>query len=133
MKRPTDRLAVLMTVGAAAVAVVAGSVAAQSTDISGAVMFESGAVIPKGHLEIYLEDPAVQDSARGRSTEMRVKSDGGSKTITFSLTPPASSSVSPTLRIVARLERADGWLMARGSTQFKVGEPVNLTLSTVMY
>lgn len=133
MKRPTDRRTVLMTVGAAAVAAAARSVAAQSTDIRGAVTFESGAVIPKGHLEIYLEDPAVQDSARRRATETRIKSDGGSKTIAFSLTPPASLSASRTLRIVARLERADGWLVARGSTQLKAGEPVNVTLNTVMY
>lgn len=133
MKRPTDRRTVLMTVGAAAVAAAAGSVAAQSTDIRGAVTFESGAVIPKGHLEIYLEDPAVQDSARRRATETRIKSDGGSKTIAFSLTPPASLSASRTLRIVARLEREDGWLVARGSTQLKAGEPVNVTLNTVMY
>lgn len=133
MKRPTDRRTVLMTVGAAAVAAVAGSVAAQSTDVRGAVTFESGAVIPEGHLEIYLEDPADQDSAQRRTTETRVKSDGKSKTIAFSLTPPASSSASPTRRIVARLERADGWLVARGSTQFKAGEPVNVTLNTVMY
>lgn len=133
MKRPTDRRTVLMTVGAAAVAAVAGSVAAQSTDVRGAVTFESGAVIPEGHLEIYLEDSADQDSAQRRTTETRVKSDGKSKTIAFSLTPPASSSASPTRRIVARLERADGWLVARGSTQFKAGEPVNVTLNTVMY
>lgn len=133
MKCPTDRRTVLMTVGVAAVAAVAGSVAAQSTDIRGAVTFESGAVIPEGRLEIYLEDPAVRDSARRRAAETRVQSDGGSKMIAFSLTPPASSRASPTLRIVARLERADGWLVARGSTQFKAGEPVNVTLNTVMY
>jgi uncharacterized lipoprotein YbaY len=133
MKRPTDRRTVLMTVGAAAVAAAAGSVAAQSGDIRGAVTFESGAVIPEGHLEIYLEDPAVQDSARRRATETRIKSDGGSKRIAFSLTPPASSSASRTLRIVARLERADGWLVARGSTPLKAGEPVNVTLNPVMY
>lgn len=133
MKRPTDRRAVLMTVGAAAVAVVAGSVAAQSTDVRGAVTFESGVVIPEGHLEIYLEDPAVRDSAQRRTTETHIKSDGEAKTIAFSLPLPERSSASPTQRIVARLERADGWLVARGSTQFKAGEPVNLTLNTVMY
>ncbi len=136
MKRPTDRRTMLMTVGAAAVTAVAGSgagsVCAQSTDIRGAATFESGAVVPEGHLEIYLEDLAGQGSAR-RTTERRIKSDGRSKTIAFSLTPPASSSSSPTLRIVARLERADGWLVVRGSTQFKAGEPVNVTLNTVIY
>ncbi|MDQ0321715.1 putative lipoprotein YbaY [Pararhizobium capsulatum DSM 1112] len=133
MKRPTDCRTMLMTVGVAAVAAVAGSAAAQSTDIRGSIVFENGAVIPQGHVEIYLEDPAVQDSAHRRTAEKRLQSDGGSKTIAFSLTPPASSGASQTLRIVARLERADGWLVARGSTQLQPGEPVTLTLNTVMY
>src|SRR4051794_36751759 len=129
MKRPTDRRAVLMAAGAAAVAVAAGTVAAQSTDIRGAVTFEGGAVIPEGHLEIYLEDPAIQDSARRRAAKTSVKSDGASKTITFTLSLPASSTASSTLRIVARLERADGWLVARGSAQFEAGSPVHVTLN----
>ena len=133
MKRPTDRRTVLMTAGAAAVAAAAGPVAAQSTDIRGAVTFEGGAVIPEGHLEIYLEDPAIQDNARRRAAKTRIKSDGGSKAIAFSLSPPASSTASPTLQIVARLERADGWLVARGSAQFEAGSPVNVTLNAVMY
>ncbi len=133
MKRSTDRRTVLVTVGVAAVAAVAGPVAAQSTTVGGAVTFESGAVIPAGNLEIYLEDPAIRDIAQRRVAQTRIKSDGGSKTIGFSLTPTASSTASPTLRIIARLERADGWLVARGSTPFNAGLPVNLTLSTVMY
>jgi uncharacterized lipoprotein YbaY len=133
MKRPTDRRTILMAAGAAAVAVAAGTVAAaQSTDIRGAVTFEGGAVVPKGHLEIYLEDPAIQDKARRRAAKTSVKSDGGSKTIAFSLSMP-SSTASQTLQIVARLERADGWLVARGSAQFEAGSPVHVTLNTVMY
>lgn len=133
MKRPTDRRTVLMAAGVAAVAAAAGTAAAQSTDIRGAVTFEGGAVIPKGHLEIYLEDPAIQDKARRRAAKTSVKSDGGSKTIAFSLSLPASSTASSTRKIVARLERADGWLLARGSAQFEAGSTVYLTLNTVMY
>ncbi|APG89329.1 hypothetical protein [Sinorhizobium americanum] len=133
MKHPTDRRTVLMTVAAAAVAAVAGSVAAQPADVRGTVTFESGAAIPQGQLKIYLEDPAVRDNARRRITQTSIKSDGGSKTITFSLSSPASSTTSPELRIVARLERADGWLLARGSTQLEPGSPVNVTLNTVVY
>jgi uncharacterized lipoprotein YbaY len=133
MKRPTDRRKVLMAAGAAAVAAAAGPVAAQSTNIHGAVTFEGGAVVPNGHLEIYLEDPAIQDNARRRVAKTRIESDGKSKAIPFSLSPPASSTASPALRIVARLERADGWLVARGSTQFEVGSPIHVTLNTVMY
>ncbi len=133
MKRPTDRRTVLMAAGAAAVAAAAGTVAAQSTDIRGEVTFEGGAVIPEGHVEIYLEDPAIQDNARRRAAKTSIESDGKSKAIAFSLSPPASATASPTLRIVARLERADGWLVARGSTQFEAGSPIHVTLNTVMY
>ena len=90
MKRPTDRRTVLLTAGVAAVAAAVGPVAAQPTDIRGAVTFQGGTVIPKGCLEIYLEDTAIQDNARRRVAKTRVKSDGRIKTIAFSLSPPAS-------------------------------------------
>jgi hypothetical protein len=131
MKRLTDRRTVLMAAGAAAVAAAAGPAAAQSTDIRGAVTFEGGAAIPKGRLVIYLDDTAVQDNAEGRAAKTRVDSNGGSKAIEFSLSPPATAS--PTLQVVARLERADGWLLARGSAPLAAGSPVNVTLNTVMY
>lgn len=133
MTRPTDRRTVLMTAGAAAIAAVAGPLAAQSTDIRGAVSFEDGAVVPEGHLEIYLEDPAVQDNARRRAMKTRITSDGKSKALAFSLSPPEGSTASPTLQIVARLERADGWLVARGSAKFEDASPVYLKLNAVMY
>jgi uncharacterized lipoprotein YbaY len=133
VKHPKDRRTVLMTAGAAAIVAAAGPVAAQSADISGTVTFAGGAVIPEGQLEIYLEDPAIQDIARRRAANTRVVSDGGSKAIEFSLSPPANPTGSPTLQIVARLERADGWLIARGSARYGAGSPVHVTLSTVMY
>jgi uncharacterized lipoprotein YbaY len=133
MRRPPDCRTVLLTVGVAAVTAAVGPVAAQSPDIRGAVMFEDGAIIPKGYLEIYLEDPATDDNARRRAAKTRIKSDGGSKAIAFSLPSPTSATASPTLQIIARLERADGWLIARGSTRFDAGSPVNLTLNVVMY
>ncbi|RCS21657.1 hypothetical protein DUT91_22650 [Phyllobacterium salinisoli] len=133
MKRQTDCRKVLMAAGVVAVATVAGSIPAQSADIRGAVTFAGGAIIPQGHLEIYLEDFAIKDKAQRRVAQTRVKSGGGEKTIGFSLCLPASFTASPTLQIVARLERADNWLVARGSAQFEAGSPVNITLNTVMY
>jgi uncharacterized lipoprotein YbaY len=133
MKRPTDRRTVLLTAGVAAVAAAVGPVAAQPADIRGAVTFEGGAVIPEGYLEIYLEDSAIQDNTRRRVAKTRVKSDGRLKTIAFTLSPPASATASRTLQIVARLERADGWLVARGSTQLAAASPVHVTLNAVMY
>ncbi|ESX90612.1 hypothetical protein [Mesorhizobium sp. LSHC412B00] len=139
----TDRRTVLMAAGVAAVAAATGAAAAQSpdirapdiraTDIRGAVTFVGGKAIPEGHLEIYLEDPAIQDSGRRRAAKTSLKSAGGSKTIEFSLPLPASSTASPTLQVVARLERADGWLVARGSAQFQAGLPVHVTLKAVIY
>lgn len=131
-KRPTDRRTVLMTAGAAAVAAAAGPVAAQSTDIRGAVAFEGGGAIPAGHLEVYLEDPAVEDGARRRLAETSVESEGGARTIDFSLRHTGSSPA-PALRIVARLERADGWLVARGSARAEAGSPVRVTLHPAIY
>jgi len=37
------------------------------------------------------------------------------------------------LRIVARLERADGWLLARGNAKVTVGMPADITLFRVIY
>ena len=132
-KVPTSRRTVLLTAGVAALAASAGPGAAQSTDIRGTVAFAGGGAIPAGRLAIYLEDPAIEDGARRRVAETRVDSDGGARTLAFSLPRPASSAASPMLRIVARLERADGWLLARGSARFAAGSPVDVTLDEVMY
>jgi hypothetical protein len=129
MKRSTDRRTVLI----AAVAAAAGPVAAQSAEVRGAVTFEGGVVIPKGHLEITLDDPAIQDKTKRRGAKMRMESDGKSSSLAFSLAPPAGQAASPTERIVARLERADGWLLARGSAQVGAGSPVQVALSPVIY
>jgi hypothetical protein len=133
MKCPTDRRTVLVAAGAAAVAAAPGTVAAQATDIQGAVVFESGADVPEGVLVIYLEDRAAKGGVPRRRAEMRLQSDGKLKTVEFSVASPAAAIASPNLQIVARLERADGWLVARGSTTFKAGSPVKVTLSPVMY
>jgi uncharacterized lipoprotein YbaY len=101
--------------------------------MNGTVTFEGGKTIPEGHLEIYLEDRAVDDTALRRLAETTIDSDGGSETIAFTLSPSASFAPSPALQIVARLERADGWLVARGSTQLDTGLPVTIVLNTVMY
>lgn len=132
MKRPIDRRSVLMAAGGAVVTAAASTVAAQSTDIRGAVRYEGGTVIPQGHIEIYLDDPAAHDSAQSRAAEMRIDSDGASKTISF-LLPAIATASSPTLQIIARLERDDGWLLARGSAQLQDGSPIDITLNTAMY
>lgn len=124
MTDPTDRRAVLTVAGAAALAAAAGPAVAQA-DIHGVVTFEGGAVLPEGELVVSLADRANPDAASGG----RIPSDGATRSIAFSLPSPAS----PTARIVARLERADGWLLARGSASAAAGAPVSITLRTVVY
>ena len=132
MNRTPDRRTILMATGVAALA--AGwPLAAQSKDIAGAVSFEGGTAIPKGQIELYLADPAVEDNAQRRVAEIVIESDGGSKEIAFSLPALESPTASPTLQIIARLERADGWLVARGSAQVEAGSPIHITLNAVMY
>ena len=133
MKPKTDRRTILIAAGAAAMTVATRQAAAQSTDLRGTVTFKDGALIPKGRLEIYLEDQAIHDKAQQRSAKTHIESDGKSKAMDFSLAAPAGLAASPTQRIVARLERADGWLLARGSTEFGTNLRADITLSTVVY
>lgn len=131
MKRPPDRRAVLAAAGAAAVAAAAGPGAAQAPDVRGAVAFDGGAAIPEGRLRLYLEDPAVAD-AQPRVSEAFAESDGKATEIAFSLAPGALAA-SPTRRVVARLERPDGWLIARGSAEADPGSTVSVVLKPVIY
>ncbi len=133
VKRPTDRRAVLIAAGAAALAAAAGTAAAQGTDIRGTVTFRGGAAIPEGRIAIYLEDLAIQDQAQRRLAEAHLTSDGRAKVIGFSVPGPDGLTAAPSLQIVARLARADGWLIARGSAQITAQAPVDITLNAVTY
>jgi len=133
VRRHPNRRKILTIAGAAAVALAAAPAIASSTDMDGTITFEGGKAIPPGQLKITLEDKAVTDTALRRVAETTVKSDGGSTAIAFTLSPAAGFAQSPTLQIVARLERADGWLLARGSAQVESGAPLAVTLNTVMY
>lgn len=133
MFRPIDRRAVLALVGTMALAVTAGAVAAQPPEITGSVTFELGLKIPEGQLEIYLETRATNDSPHTRAAATRVVSNGGSQQVRFSLSPPESLEDPANARVVALLERADGWLLARGSATVEAGSPVDVTLHTAMY
>lgn len=129
-----NRLTMFVGMVLMGVAVGVGTAGAQSKDMRGGLMtYEGDKVIPEGQIVIYLEDPAAQTKKRIGGSQVSVESDGKSRQIPFSMAWPTSSSASPTLRIVAHLEREDGWLLARGSAQVEVGQPVSITLNTVMY
>lgn len=133
MKRKSAPRSILMAAGTAAVfaVAVAGATAAQPTDIRGTVTFDGGVVIPKGHIEISLKETASAKNAASPATAAALESDGGARTIEFSL--PADPATSSAREVVVRLEREDGWLLARGSATIKPGAPVEITLFTVMY
>ncbi|WP_037283884.1 hypothetical protein [Rubellimicrobium mesophilum] len=133
MKGLADRRTILLAAGTAAVAVILGPASAQPADIAGTVGFEGGQAIPKGEIRIYVDDPAAHDGGRDHAAEARVSSDGGATSVEFTLSPPATSAASPSTRIVARLERSDGWLLARGSAQLEDGSPVHIVLHNVLY
>ncbi len=128
-----NRRALLATAGSMAVAVIAGTAQTQSRYMYGALVLEGGKSIPEGQIEIYLEDPSGRDGGSLDDLKTHIKSDGKLQKIAFSLALPASAATPPNLQIVARLERDDGWLLARGSAQVETGLPVSITIHRVMY
>lgn len=127
MKRLADRRTVLL---AAAAAVAAGAGAAPALEVR--IGFEGGGFVPKGRLAFFLDGPGGQDQVRHPAARTMAKSDGGSRTISVFLSLPPGTDPSVPQRIVARLQRADGWLLARGSARRDGGAPVFVTLYTVM-
>lgn len=123
----------LLGFGAATAIAVSSVGAAQPAGISGTVEFEGGGFIPEGEVEIYVEDLGGREDAQHRAAGTRLKSDGGSREIEFAFSPPAGSSAAPSVQIVARLERTDGWLLARGSAKLETNSPVQITLHVAMY
>lgn len=133
MGHSIDRRTILMVAGATAAAMTTRSVAAQSTDIRGVLRFDGNEIIPEGQIEVYFEDSAIQDVSQLRAARTHVVSDGKSKSIDFTLSLPTSTMGSSTQEIVARLERLDGWLLARGSAKLKAGTPAHVTLHAAIY
>ncbi|WP_405117430.1 hypothetical protein L0Z64_05705 [Phaeobacter sp. BS23] len=102
---------------------------AQSEVVQGRLIFAGDAKIPKGRITIFLSSlgqPGTSDPA----LEFDLISTGRAKRIDFTLSSAALSALSPTLQVVARLERADGWLIARGSTKLPEQAPRSISPST---
>lgn len=133
MKRLADRRTILLAVATAAVAVGAGAGTVRPADVEVTVGFEGGGFVPKGQLAVYLDGPDGGGDARPPAARMTADSDGGSPEINLSLSVPSDLDTSSPRQIVARLQRADGWLLARGSAQIKDGSPVFITLYTAMH
>ncbi|MBA4491331.1 hypothetical protein [Paracoccus sp. S1E-3] len=134
MKRLTDRRTILLAAGTTAAAAMAGTVAAQSADILGTVVYEGGAPIPPGRIRISLDGGSSSDAARS-AAPASLDSNGKATSVEFAVPQPAAGARAATpVEVVATLEReADGWLLARGSAPFTPGAPITITLYTAMY
>lgn len=133
MKRLADRRAVLLGVATAAVAMGAKADTGPATGVEVTVGFEGGGFVPPGQLAVYLDGPGGQEGARPLAARTHSESEGGSREISVSLSLPARMDMSSPPQIVARLQRPDGWLLARGSAQLDGDAPVFITLYTVMH
>lgn len=107
-----------------------------SRDIQVILAFEGGSQIPKGSIDITLEDPAMTDKIARQNMTWRVTSTGKDRKITVPVPVPSRAAArtgSGTAQIVAHMTRADGWLLARGSARFQADQPIEITLHQVMY
>ncbi len=123
----------MVMTGTIAAVVATAAASEQSTDLRGEVVFEGGSAIPEGIVKVSLEGPDVRPDGQHDAYQTNVSSNGHLRAINFSLSGPADLLASSNLQIVARLERADGWLLARGSAKLVVGSTVEVTLNKVVY
>jgi hypothetical protein len=124
-----DRRSILAAASAALLAL-AGPARAESVGIAGTVAFADEAPIPKGRLRIVLDVPGSEAPEPAPSAEL--VTDGKATAVDFALTRPDGANPAG-LRVVARLEREDGFLLARGSAPVEPGTPVHIILRIVMY
>ncbi|MGG9998463.1 hypothetical protein ACQU0X_00050 [Pseudovibrio ascidiaceicola] len=135
MKPLINRSAALLTAGllVAGTGAVSKTTEAQASDIRGTLTFAGDTEIPKGQIKIYIEDTAIKDSARELTPKTHLNSTGKSTAIAFSVTRPANIQTSPTLRIIAQLQRPDGWLIAQGSIKINDNNSLDIVLYRTMY
>lgn len=123
MARSITRRTLLITGTAAAALLLVGAPGtASSGDVHGTVTYAGGAVIPEGRL-------VIAPDGDGPATAAQIPSDGKSTAIPFEM--PAGTASGG--QIVARLERADGWLLARGTASVETGGAVTIELFEAMY
>ncbi|MCZ0963134.1 hypothetical protein [Paracoccus benzoatiresistens] len=133
MERLAGRRRVLLAIATVAVGVASRGDTGQPADVDVTIGFEGGEIIPKGQLAVYLDGPDARGDRRSLAAGTTTESDGGSRKISVSLSLPPGMNTSSPQQIVARLQRPDGWLLARGSAQLEGGSPVLITLHTVMH
>lgn len=129
MERRVKRI-VRALLGAVVAAAAAAPAAATADEIRGAVFARDGGAVPAGDLAITLE---AADAPRRPLAQTRGRSDGSARTVPFVLPQPSGAAAAGRLNVVVRLERADGWLLARGSAPLDADGKVRVALDPVMY
>jgi hypothetical protein len=125
-----NRRTLVLTAGLIAIgAGFANGAGAQMADIKGVLTFESGGEIPKGQISVTLSNPVTATGAE----KTLLESDGTATSIPFSVSLADTARDAGKLKIIVRLEREDGWLLARGSALIEAGEQVEIQLNTAVY
>ena len=104
--------------------------AAAQTALDATLVSANGEAIPEGEIVVIFEGAESVPQSRRAAPEMRFKSEGEAKAVKVSL-PEVPSGAN--VQIVATVERADGWLLARGSAKLRDDGRVEVMLHQVMY
>ncbi|MEK0165260.1 hypothetical protein VWZ88_06200 [Phaeobacter sp. JH20_36] len=131
--QPLHRRQLILGLAATALVVTADRGRAQPGAVQGIVTFAGEGKIPKGRITVFLSDPSQADAPDDTAARVDLISDGASRQIAFSLPQTELPQNHTARRLVARLEREDGWLIARGSAKLAAGQRPEVTLNTVMY
>lgn len=123
----------ILALGAATLAAGTRPVFALVT-IRGTITYEGGDRIPEGGITLLADDAAHGGGGSRSHRETRLQSDGAARAIGFDVQVRPQAMDAPPRRLVALLERSDGWLIARGSVRLADDDrDVRVVLSEVMY
>ncbi len=137
MVRKLDRRTFLALVGATLLAPGAGTGATETETGTGTgtahlrIEFVDGAVIPAGGLRLLLDTAGTGGDAARTALPDPIESDGTSRELIVPLPGPVPALASR--RVVARLEGADGRLLARGTATLAPDGPTTVVLYETMY
>ncbi|EEA96930.1 hypothetical protein [Pseudovibrio sp. JE062] len=136
MKTKVTRHSALLAAGLAisAVSTNAETVKSQPKTISGTITYAGDEAIPKGQIKIFLKDSETQSKSQVSTSKTQLISTGKAKTLAYTFAMPSKTKDYQMQLIEVRLERADGWLLARGSEKVRGGETsTDVMLYKVMY
>ncbi|QUS57148.1 hypothetical protein [Pseudovibrio brasiliensis] len=136
MKTKVTRHSALLAAGLmiSAVSTNAEAVKSQLKTISGTITYAGNEAIPKGQIKIFLKDSQTQSKSQVTASQTQLISTGKAKTLAYSFVMPTKAIASQAQLVEVRLERADGWLLARGSEKVRAERtPTDVMLYKVMY